>query len=88
MPLVKHHLNSLWSSSPLRSQFLPGETRKDSVAATLADHDKILRQLNNLHKAQQRMKNTAEKKRRELEFQIGDLCFSQTSTPLTTICGF
>ncbi|XP_071724404.1 uncharacterized protein [Rutidosis leptorrhynchoides] len=56
--------------------FLPGEIRVTAVEANLLDRDEILCQLRfNLQRAQQRMVKTANMKRRDVQFEVGDDVF-------------
>ncbi|KAJ9550331.1 hypothetical protein OSB04_014376 [Centaurea solstitialis] len=61
---------------PTVCQFIPGEVRVETVKLELKDRDEALKQLRvHLLRAQSRMKNQADKKRREVEFHIGDLVY-------------
>jgi hypothetical protein len=61
---------------PVLVHFLEGETRVEAVAQELRDRDEALRQLkHNLHRAQEQMKLYADKKRRDVHFDIGDWVF-------------
>ena len=56
--------------------FLEGETRVEAVAQELRDRDEALRQLKfNLQKAQEQMKMQADKRRKEVQFDVGDWVF-------------
>ncbi|KAI5444467.1 hypothetical protein KIW84_012918 [Lathyrus oleraceus] len=56
--------------------FLEGETRVEAVAQELRDRDEALRQLKtNLLKAQEHMKYQADKRRKEVKFEVGDWVF-------------
>lgn len=57
-------------------QYLPGETRIEEVSTTLMDRDEIIRQLrHHILNAQNSMSQYANKKRREVEYQVGDMVF-------------
>lgn len=61
---------------PVLVHFLEGETRVEAVAQELRDRDEALRQLKaNLLKAQEYMKYQADKKRKAVQFEIGDWVF-------------
>ncbi|GMJ02256.1 hypothetical protein HRI_003894800 [Hibiscus trionum] len=61
---------------PTLISYAEGGAVNPQVAAVLHNRDEILRQLkHNLHQAQLRMKNQADKKRREVELQVGDWVF-------------
>ncbi|GJX69685.1 transposon ty3-G gag-pol polyprotein [Tanacetum coccineum] len=56
--------------------YIPGTTKVQEVDEYLCDRDEVLRQLrNNLLAAQNRMKVNADRHRRELEFNVGDLVY-------------
>ncbi|KAL8159429.1 hypothetical protein V2J09_000966 [Rumex salicifolius] len=58
------------------NQFLPGEFVVAAVAEEFWNRDEIIRQLKfNLDRAQKRMVRYANKQRRELSFNVGDLVF-------------
>lgn len=55
-------------------RFLPGETTVAAVSQALIDRDEVLRQLKfNVERSQQHMMKYANKKRRDVSFQEGDL---------------
>lgn len=61
---------------PVLVHFLEGETRVEAVAQELRDRDEALRQLKfNLQKAQEQMKMQADKRRKEVQFDVGDWVF-------------
>ncbi|GMI69906.1 hypothetical protein HRI_000659900 [Hibiscus trionum] len=61
---------------PTLVSYTEGRTANPEVASVLQDRDEILQQLkHNLSHAQLRMKNQADKKRREVELQIADWAF-------------
>ncbi|MCH81353.1 retrotransposon protein, partial [Trifolium medium] len=63
-------------SAPVLTRWVQGETRVASVQNDLNDRDEALKQLKDqLLKAQERMKNQADKKRVERSFNIGDWVF-------------
>jgi hypothetical protein len=54
-------------------RFSQGETRVEAVAAELVDRDEALRQLkHHLLRPQQEMKKYADKKRRDVSFEVGE----------------
>ncbi|MCI28800.1 hypothetical protein A2U01_0050002, partial [Trifolium medium] len=56
--------------------FLEGETRAEAVAQELRDRDEALRQLKfNLQNAQEQVKLQADKKRKEVKFDVGEWVF-------------
>lgn len=56
--------------------YVMGETKNAELEQQLIDRDDMLKLLrNNLKRAQDRMKNQANHKRRDLTFQVGDLVF-------------
>ncbi|KAJ9543487.1 hypothetical protein OSB04_023194 [Centaurea solstitialis] len=58
---------------PTVMQFVPGEVRVHAVVAELQDRDEALKQLKiHLNRAQTIMKEHADKKRREVQFQVGE----------------
>ena len=58
---------------PTIIRFTQGETRVEAVAAELVDRDEALRQLkHHLLRAQQQMKKYADRKRRDLTFEVGE----------------
>lgn len=61
---------------PVLVHFLEGETRVEVVAQELRDRDEALRQLKtNLLKAQEHMKYQADKRRKDVQFEVGDWVF-------------
>ncbi|PNX81711.1 transposon Tf2-1 polyprotein [Trifolium pratense] len=61
---------------PVLVHFLEGETRVEAVAQELRDRDEALRQLKfNLQNAQAQMKVQADKKRKDVKFEVGDWVF-------------
>ncbi|PNY03372.1 hypothetical protein L195_g026699 [Trifolium pratense] len=61
---------------PVLVHFLEGETGVEAVAQELRDRDEALRQLKfNLQNAQEQMKVQADKKRKEVQFEVGDWVF-------------
>ncbi|KAJ9568381.1 hypothetical protein OSB04_004347 [Centaurea solstitialis] len=61
---------------PTVLQFIPGEISCELVAQDLSDRDEALKQLKyHLTRAQARMKSTADKHRRDVDFAIGDRVF-------------
>ena len=59
-------------------QFILREVRVEAVSLELQDRDEALKQLRaHLLRAQSRMKSQADKKRREVEFQVGDLVYAK-----------
>ncbi|MCI23079.1 hypothetical protein A2U01_0044257 [Trifolium medium] len=61
---------------PVLVHFLEGETRVEAVAHELRDRDEALRQLKfNLQNVQEQMKVQADKKRKEVQFEVGDWVF-------------
>jgi hypothetical protein len=57
-------------------RFSQGETRVEAVAAELVDRDEALRQLkHHLLRPQQEMKKYADKKRRDVSFEVGEWVF-------------
>nr|GEU80871.1 retrotransposon-related protein [Tanacetum cinerariifolium] len=61
---------------PTILKYVPGEIHCEAVASDLQDRDEALKQLKyHLARAQERMKNSADKHRREVEFAIGDWVF-------------
>jgi hypothetical protein len=61
---------------PLITRWLQGETRVEAVQRDLADRDEALRQLKSqLLRAQERMKNQADKRRTERSFVVGEWVF-------------
>ncbi|KAI5442459.1 hypothetical protein KIW84_011505 [Lathyrus oleraceus] len=57
-------------------RFSQGETRVEAVATNLVERDEALRQLkHNLLRAQQQMKKYADKKRRDVSFEVGEWVF-------------
>ncbi|MCH79728.1 Ty3/gypsy retrotransposon protein, partial [Trifolium medium] len=63
-------------SAPTLTRWVQGETRVASVQKDLSDRDEALTQLKNqLLKAQERMKNQADKRRVERSFNCGDWVF-------------
>lgn len=61
---------------PVLVHFLEDETRVEAVAQELRDRDEALRQLKtNLLKAQEHMKYQADKRRKEVQFEVGDWVF-------------
>ncbi|KAI4316962.1 hypothetical protein L6164_024883 [Bauhinia variegata] len=58
---------------PTLLRFLPGECLVEAVANDLWNRDEIIKQLqHNLQKAQQLMRTYANKKRRDVQYQVGD----------------
>lgn len=68
---------ALYGKDPLTIvSYEEGGSLNTQVDKALQDRDDLLRELkNNLSQAQLRMKNQADKKRRELEFIVGDWVF-------------
>jgi hypothetical protein len=63
-------------SPPTLMKFLSNETKVAAVAIELADRDEALNQLkNHLEKAQQQMKIYADKKRKDVQFAVGEWVF-------------
>lgn len=61
---------------PVLMHFVEGETRVETVAQELRDRDEALRQLKyNLQRGQEQMKYQADKKRKEVQFELGDWIF-------------
>ncbi|KAD6796719.1 hypothetical protein E3N88_07615 [Mikania micrantha] len=61
---------------PQLHNYVPGETANAELKQQLLSRDEMLKLLKaNLQKAQVRMKNQADQKRRELSFQVGDSVF-------------
>ena len=57
-------------------QFLLGEVRVETVRQELKDRDEAIKQLrNHLLQAQSQMKEQADKKRRDVEFRVGELVY-------------
>ncbi|KOM28225.1 hypothetical protein LR48_Vigan511s004800 [Vigna angularis] len=58
---------------PSFSRFIPGETPVEAVAQDLMTRDEALKQLKyHLNRAQELMKQQADKKRREIDIKVGD----------------
>ncbi|PNY17867.1 hypothetical protein L195_g014621, partial [Trifolium pratense] len=61
---------------PVITRWVHGETRVDAVQKELVDRDEALRQLRQqLHRAQDRMKQLSDKKRCDRSFEIGEWVF-------------
>ncbi|KAL4562417.1 hypothetical protein LXL04_034620 [Taraxacum kok-saghyz] len=61
---------------PTILRFVPGEVQCEAVTQDLIDRDEAIRQLKyHLSKAQERMKHSADKHRRDESFEIGDQVF-------------
>ena len=61
---------------PTIHDFLPGEVRAQAVLDNLRSRDEMLAQLRrHLERAQQRMVASANKHRRDVEFEVGDMVF-------------
>ena len=61
---------------PTIPHYLMGTTPVHAVDQNLTSRDAILRQLKtNLHAATNRMKQVADSKRRNIEYQVGDMVF-------------
>ncbi|KAG6402978.1 hypothetical protein SASPL_135193 [Salvia splendens] len=61
---------------PTLHAFLPGEIRAQSVLDTLRSRDEILKLLRlHLGRAQDRMMSAANKRRRDIEFSVGDMVY-------------
>lgn len=61
---------------PTLVRFMEGETHVEAVAQELRDRDEALRQLKyHLHRAQEQMKQYADKKRKEVHFAEGEWVF-------------
>ncbi|KAK9684756.1 hypothetical protein RND81_10G229800 [Saponaria officinalis] len=61
---------------PLHLPYLPGESKVDSVDRTLLDREEALQLIRmNLARAQNRMKQQANKRRSDREFKVGDYVY-------------
>nr|GEV03683.1 Ty3/gypsy retrotransposon protein [Tanacetum cinerariifolium] len=72
-----NHFEAVYGRAPSTIlKYVPGEIYCEAVASDLQDRDEALKQLKyHLARAQERMKKSADKHQREVEFAIGDWVF-------------
>lgn len=68
--------SSTWKAPPIIPPYHEGSYPVNEVDQSLASRDALLQQLkDNLHAANDRMKQQVDSKRRDIEYQVGEFVF-------------